>query len=156
MDEMRARPWGWAVIYATLLTMLFLFWAGRRFGPAVVVPHEPARSSGEYVTAFAGLLQRARATQWAQGQLVQALRGRLSRSLGVRSDASPTDIAHRFGERYPGDSQQLAGSLAALGGGPLPERQLLTEVRRVEELLRRANVRDTAPVPNLPPRGGTG
>ena len=137
MDEMRARPWGWAVIYATLLTMLFLFWAGRRFGPAVVVPREPARSTGEYVVAFGGLLQRARAVDWVQRQLAGSLRRRLSRLLGVRADAPASDIAQVFADRYGGDRQHLTTGLTALEGGPLGERQLLSKIREIESLMRR-------------------
>jgi hypothetical protein len=132
------------VISAVLLTMLFLFWGGRRFGPALVVPREPARSSGEYVTAFAGLLQRSRPTGWMQHRLALTLRGRLARLLGVRADAPPADIARRFGEHFAVEPDPLARSLAALDGGTLPERRVLTEVRAIEELLTRARVRGSA------------
>lgn len=143
MDEMRAQPWGWAVIYAILLTMGFLFWAGRRFGPAVARPREPARSTGEYVTSFAGLLQRTRATEWTQRQLSQALRRRLARLLGVRAETPPNDMARVFGDRYALDGSPLAASLAGLDGGPLAERQILGYVRAVEQTLRAARANAT-------------
>lgn len=138
MGEMRASPWGWAVIYASMLTMFFLFWAGRRFGPAVVPVREPARSSGEYITAFAGLLQRTRATDWMQRQLAQVLRRRLARLLGVRADLPADEAARLFADRHGGQPEQLAASLVAIDGAPIGEQQLLTQVRALEEMLWRA------------------
>jgi len=140
MGEMRATPWGWAVIYASVLTAVFLFWAGRRFGPPVATVREPARSTGEYVSAFAGLLQRTRATAWTQGQLAQAFRRRLARQLGVRAELSAADMADLLADRYTIDEETFAGSLNALDGAPLDERQLLTHVRGLEEVLRGGRV----------------
>jgi Domain of unknown function (DUF4350) len=142
MAEVRASPWGWALIYASMLTAGFLFWAGRRFGPPVVAVREPARSTGEYVTAFAGLLQRAQATAWTQSQLAQVFRRRLARSLGARSDAPAGELGALFGARHA-DGDTVGASLAALDGPALRERDLLTHVRTLEEKLRRA--RATAP-----------
>lgn len=138
MAEMRASPWGWAVIYASMLTAVFLFWAGRRFGPPVVAVREPARSTGEYVAAFAGLLQRTRATAWTQSQLAQVFRRRLARQLGVRAELSATDIADVLADRYAINEETFVGSLNALDGAPLDERQLLIHVRGLEEALRRS------------------
>jgi hypothetical protein len=70
ISVMRGSPWGWAVVYAALLSFAFALWGGRRFGPAIVPERVPGRSAGDYITAFAGLLQRARAAGWAQATLV--------------------------------------------------------------------------------------
>lgn len=133
---MRSSPWGWATVYAALVSFGFVVWGGRRFGPAVVPASLPGRSGGEYVTAFAGLLQRARAANWAQAQYARLLRRRLARTLGVRADVPAADLAGLLAERWPVDAPALAQHLAAVDGPPVGERGLLTHVRALEEMLR--------------------
>ncbi|MEA2642109.1 MAG: hypothetical protein QOF51_3503 [Chloroflexota bacterium] len=135
-DAMRDSPWGWAVWYAVLGTFLFLLWGGRRFGPALVAERGPRRSTGEYVEAFSGLLQRARAGAWVQEQYARLVRHRLARLLAVRADLPAAELARLVGERHPIDESALAAQLAALDGPPLGDRSLLGEVRAVEGTLR--------------------
>ncbi|MBI4492987.1 MAG: DUF4350 domain-containing protein [Chloroflexi bacterium] len=132
----RSSPWGWALMYAAAVSFGFLVWGGRRFGPALVPERTPRRSSGEYVTAFAGLLQRARAADWAQAQYTHLLRRHLARTLGVRADLPAADLARRLAERWPIDSAGLAERLAALDRPRLGERGLLVHVRALEQMLR--------------------
>jgi hypothetical protein len=136
VSVMRVSPWGWAIGYAALLTFGFLAWGGRRFGPAVVPASLPPRSSGEYINAFAGLLQRARATDWLQKRYAALVRRRIATRLGVRADLPVDELARLLAERQPIDRAALAADLGALEGGPLGERSLLSLVRSVEEAIR--------------------
>jgi hypothetical protein len=136
LSVMRVSPWGWAVEYAALLTFGFLAWGGRRFGPPVVAAALPPRSTGEYITAFAGLLQRARATDWLQKRYAALVRRRIAARLGVRADLPAEELARLQAERQPIDRAALAADLVALEGTPLGERSLLMLVRSVEETLR--------------------
>lgn len=135
LGEMRSSPWGWAVAYAALATFGFLLWGGRRFGPAVVRAPMMARSSGEYVAAFGGLLQAARAIQWTQTEYRRLVRRRLGRMLGVRSDLPSGDLARLVAERLPIDGDSLADDLASLDRSSLTERGLMARVRAIEEML---------------------
>lgn len=136
LDLARASPWGWAIGYAAGLTFLFILWGGRRFGPPIVPERAPRRSAGEYVAAFAGLLQRARAAGWAQQQYARLVRRRLARALAVSPDLPAHDLARRLAELRPIDPADLADHLAALEGPPLGERSLLARMRAVETALR--------------------
>jgi hypothetical protein len=138
-NTIRTTPWGWAATYFVLLSFLFLLWAGRRFGPPVIAERAIARSSGEYVVSFAGLLQKARASSWVQQQYAGLVRRRLARMLGVRADLPSSDLARLLAERRPIDQAALAGHLAALDGAPLGQRALLGEVRATEQILTRAS-----------------
>ncbi len=136
LSVMRVSPWGWAISYAAALTFAFMVWGGRRFGPPVFAAAQPARSSGEYISAFAGLLQRRRATDWLQKRYAALVRRRVSARLGVRSDLPAAELARLLAERQPIDPAALARSLAALDGSSLGERALLELVRSTEEMLR--------------------
>jgi hypothetical protein len=133
---MRSSPWGWGVVYATLLAFVFLLWGGRRFGPAVVPDAAPRRSAGDYIVAFAGLLQRARAAGWVQVQYAGLVRRRLARLIGVRPDLPGADLARMLAERRQVDAADLAGHLSALDGPPMKESALLGRVRAVEAILK--------------------
>jgi hypothetical protein len=136
LSVMRVSPWGWALGYAALLTFGFLAWGGRRFGPSVIAAALPPRSSGEYISAFAGLLQRTRATDWLQKRYAALVRRRIAARLGVRADLPADELARFLAERQPIDRAALAADLVALEGRPLGERSLLALVRSIEEALR--------------------
>jgi hypothetical protein len=135
-DTIRTSPWGWSLIYAALIGGIFLVWGGRRFGPALVQERVMARSGGDYVVAFAGLLQKARAVGWVQEQYAGLVRRRLARELAVRADLSVDDLARLLGERRNVDAPALTEQLRALEGPPLGQRALLHTVRSVEQMLR--------------------
>jgi hypothetical protein len=136
----RNSPWGWALGYAALVGFAFILWGGRRFGPPAVPETPPPRSSGEYIGALAGLLQRARAVDWAQGRYAGLVRRRIARSLGVRADLPAVDLARIMAERRrevdAGATEEL---LSAIEGTRLSERGLLTRMRALEGILRQAN-----------------
>jgi len=135
IDVARSSPWGWGVAYAALVTFLFLLWGGRRFGPVLAPDRPPARGTGEYATAFAGLLQRARAAGWAQTEYARIFRTRLARRLGASPDVPAERLAGLYGERYRRDPGLIADPLQALEGRPLGERALLSQVRQLEMAL---------------------
>lgn len=138
----RAAPWGWALIYATVVGFAFLLWGGRRFGPPVVRRRPVGHSGGDYVAAFAGLLQRQAgrrgAAAWAQREYAGQVRRRLARAYGVRADLPPTELARIVAERRAVDRAALAARLAALDGDQLGERALLARLRDLEPTLRAA------------------
>lgn len=141
-DAARSSPWGWAIAYASVATFGFAVWGGRRFGPPVVPVRSPARSTGDYVTAFSGLLQRARAANWAQAHYAQLIRRGLARSHGIRADLPATSLASLLAARRAFDSDALAEHLTVLDGRPVGERALLGRVRSVERILRTLRIRE--------------
>lgn len=136
----RVSPWGWALAYLAVVCFLFALWSGRRFGPAIIREEPPGRSTGDYVSAFAGLLQRnvakGSARAWSQGQYRRLVRRRLARTQGVRVDLPAADLAKILAERRPIDPAALAASLTALDGLSLSDRALLDTIRSLEPILR--------------------
>jgi hypothetical protein len=136
----RATPWGWAIAYAAATCLGFAFWSGRRFGPPIPRAVQSGRSTGDYVTAFAGLLQRGAAkgsaTAWAQAQYSRLIRRELARSQRVRSDMPAPDLARILAERQPTEPAALSMHLAHVDGPPLGERALLDEIRELDPILR--------------------
>jgi hypothetical protein len=143
----RSQPWGWVLAYLAVLSFFFALWSGRRFGPPIVLEKLPGRSTGDYVTAFAGLLQRNVATggasAWAQAQYSRLVRRGLARTQGIRSDLPAQDLARILAERRPIDAAALSEQLARLGGPPLTNRALLETVRSLEPILRTLEPPDT-------------
>ena len=129
----RSQPWGWVLGYLAVLSFFFAVWSGRRFGPPIIVDQPPGRSSGDYITAFAGLLQRnvakGSAGAWAQAQYSRLVRRGLSRTQGIRADLPAQDLARLLAERRPIDPAALSEQLGKLGGPPLSSRGLLEVVR---------------------------
>ncbi len=136
----RASPWGWAIVYLTAVCFVFALWSGRRFGPPITREEIRGRSTGDYVTAFAGLLQRnvakGSASAWTQAQYSRLVRRELVRSQGVRSDLPAPDLARILAERHPIDPAALSEHLASLAGPPLSDRALLDTIRSLEPILR--------------------
>jgi hypothetical protein len=135
----RTSPWGWAFGYLCVICFAFAIWSGRRFGPPIVRQRVPGRSSGDYVSAFAGLLHRgtvhSQANAWAQTQLNRLIRRTLARSQGVRSDLPAMDLAQLVASRRPIDPDALSERLQQLAGPPLKESALLEVVRTLELML---------------------
>ncbi|HZT07035.1 MAG TPA: DUF4350 domain-containing protein [Chloroflexota bacterium] len=131
----RTSPWGWAIGYTALMSFFFALWGGRRFGPPIAAVPSPARSSGEYVTALAGLLQRARATTWIQKRYAAQVRRRIAHLIGVRADLPSRALADLLAQRNPVDASRLAEDLEVLGSGALSEGALLDRAREIERML---------------------
>jgi hypothetical protein len=136
MTSVRSTPWGWAALYAAAATLLFLIWGGRRFGPAIVPEASMGRSTGDYVSALAGLIQRARSVGWAQRELARLSRMEISRLLGVRADIPVRDLAGVLEGRRKDVSTDLAGRIGDLEGSTMSERALLDRARDIERDLR--------------------
>jgi hypothetical protein len=135
MTAVRSNPWGWSLLYAVAATLLFLIWGGRRFGPAIVPDRLMGRSTGDYVSALAGLIQRSRSVAWAQRESARLSRRELNRLLSTRPDASIPEIAGALQGRR-GASAELADRIRELEGPTLSERALIDCVRDVERELR--------------------
>jgi hypothetical protein len=135
MTAVRSNPWGWAILYAAAATLLFLVWGGRRFGPAIVPERIMGRSTGDYVSALAGLIQRSRSVTWTQRESARLARLELSRLLGTRPNASFAELARALQTRR-GAPPDLSERLRDLEGAPLSERALIDCVRAVERELR--------------------
>jgi hypothetical protein len=135
MTAVRTNPWGWAILYAVGATLVFLVWGGRRFGPAIVPERVMGRSTGDYVSALAGVIQRSRSVSWAQRESARLARRELSRLLGTRLDAPTAELESALRGRRAA-SLDLSARIRDLEGSAMSERALIDCVRAVERELR--------------------
>lgn len=131
--------WGWASIYATGVIALYIALGGRRFGRAVPLPVDTVRrSSGEYVTSIAQLLQRAGKRREIGLHFRDRLKRRVAQHYGLvpRDDDDPflRDLLHASGapEQQVASLRQL---LAALRRPHLREVELVQAVRALDRIV---------------------
>jgi len=89
------EPWGWAIIYAGVISFAYVASRGRRFGPAIRPDAvSTRRTRGEYVSTVAALLRDGRNGDWLRRQYL----GQVKRALGMRYGVSPNRSAKDFVE----------------------------------------------------------
>jgi hypothetical protein len=129
------RTWpGRALVFAAILTFLYLVLSGRRIGPAVPLEVRPARSSLEYVRGFAGLVRRSGRGEIARRRLRADLHTGLARGLGL-DPATPFDrVLATIGAQDRARETQARAVDEALAR-PLRDAELLRTVAQIEQLL---------------------
>jgi hypothetical protein len=122
--------------------VLLLIGAAWRFGPALALPENTERTSHEYLTSFANLLERGNAARAAVRDLMQLAQHSAAGSVGLPDSASLSSIAARI--RASGN-QQLADYLIELERIAGFEQPTATELVRAASLaidLRKEFARD--------------
>ena len=77
------QGWGWAIVYALGVVVLYIVLTGRRFGRPVPLRADVARrSSAEYIQSLAGLLRRGGKREYVLRHYHNALKRRLARPYG--------------------------------------------------------------------------
>ena len=129
------KTWpGRALVFAGVLTFLYLVLSGRRLGRPVPLAVRPSRSSLEYVRGFAGLVRRSGRGEIARRRMREDLHAGLARELGL-DPATPFErvlvtLAAQDRERAA-RARAIDDALAA----PLPDDRLLRTVANIEKLL---------------------
>jgi hypothetical protein len=128
--------WGWAALYAVLVTVLYIILTGRRFGRPVPLRADVARrSSAEYVQSLAMLFRRARKQAYIQEHYRNQLKRRLARPYGFVPPADDAAFVREL-QRYRGADDPQAERL----------RSLLEQFRQAsndEQLVRLVRAADT-------------
>lgn len=130
--ELFRRPWGWAVIYATGVALLYLVLSGQRFGRPVAAPGSARRTTGEYITSLAGLLRRAGQRRAILEQEQKRLRRELARPYGLNPDLPAADFVAALARQTPVDQATLLRLLSP-PAGRLSERALLRMVDEMDQ-----------------------
>jgi len=129
------RTWpGRALVFAAILTFLYLVLSGRRIGPPVPLEVRPSRSSLEYIRGFAGLVRRSGRGEIARRRLRADLQTGLARGLGL-DPATPFDrVLSTIGAQDRAREAQARALDDALAR-PLRDAELLRTVAQIEQLL---------------------
>jgi Arc/MetJ-type ribon-helix-helix transcriptional regulator len=124
--------WGWAALYAVAMLGLFLMLTGRRFGAPVPLRSETdRRSSGEYLESMAGLLRRARKSDYVREHLRASLKRRLARTYGLSPQQDDDAFLESLAEASPAQAR-VVGDLLARLQAPADERTLLKLVAEAD------------------------
>lgn len=127
--------WGWAVLYASIVAMLYLLFTSRRFGRAVPLRSEAdRRSSAEYLASMAGLLRRGGKRGYALAHYRNHLRRRLARAHGLSPDMDDGALVAAIAESRPALARSAADLLARMAVTPTDETTLLRLVAEADAL----------------------
>lgn len=140
-DWLYRTAMGRALLFALVVTLLFLFLQGRRLGPPLPTPEESRRrEAAEYVTAMANLLRRGQQRAFVAAHHKRRLKRAIGRTLHVSPDlddaAFVRQVQHNNTTWPPEDVQPLATLLRTLDGDS-PERDLTQAVSQVDKVLER-------------------
>jgi hypothetical protein len=106
--------WGWAALYAVLVTVLYIVLTGRRFGRPVPLRADVARrSSAEYIQSLAMLFRRAKKQSYILEHYRQQLKRRLARPYGFVPPPDDATFVREL-QRYRGASDEQAERLRVL------------------------------------------
>ena len=125
---------GRALVFAAIVTFLYLALSGRRLGPPLPLVVRPARSSLEYIRGFAGLVRRSGRGEIARRRMRSDLQRALAREIGV-DPAMPFERVLGAVAASDADRAARARALDAALARPLQDDRLLRTVRDIEHLL---------------------
>lgn len=118
--------WGWAVLYALLMTALYLVLSGRRFGRPIALREESARrSSAEYLESMASLLRRGRKSGYLLAHYRTNLKRRLARPYGINPNQDDAAFVAALAALRPIDAAALNSLLARMNRPEVSESELL-------------------------------
>ena len=125
---------GRALVFAAVVTFLYLVLTGRRLGAPIPLDPRPSRSSLDYIRGFAGLVRRSGRGEIARRRLRVDLRIGLARRLGV-DPATPID---RIVNTLAAQDRAAAARARAIDDAlarPLREAAMLRTVAQIDELV---------------------
>ena len=129
-------PWGWALIYLTLLSLIALVLNGRRFGRTAPLASAIARRSpSEYVVSMARLFQRG----GKRAAMLKHYRQRLKHALGAPAGVDAALPDDEFVEalaraRDDLNSARLIDTLRDMGRSDIDEATLLRLARAATQI----------------------
>jgi hypothetical protein len=130
--------WGWATLYAMLVTGLYLVLNGRRFGKAVPLPQDvQRRSSAEYVQSLGTLFRRANKRSYIAQHYRDRFKRRLARSYGFVPPADEDAFVREVARYATPTDEQIAAIQRVLAQfrTATNDEQLVQTVRAADALL---------------------
>jgi hypothetical protein len=140
-------PWGWALIYAAALSVIYVVWSARRLGPPLPVRSpDMRRPTSDYVRSVARLFRRARKPDYAAGEYTRHMKRTLARHAGMDPGTPDERFVPLFTERgrFPVDPAKMDEAMRELAdistyrGGTSVEDDALAAIREAERLRREA------------------
>ncbi len=138
--EIERSAIAWALVQAVVVTALYGFARGVRFGPPRLLPPRHRRSSLEFVHSMASLYRRGGHRRQMLGRMLERFRREARARWGLEEQlASPAlarAVARRAGLPPEGVAETLERVELAAAGPRLGERELLELARELDRLER--------------------
>lgn len=131
------RPFQAALIVIAFALVLLAVGTALRFGPTARLPDESERTSAEYLTSMALLLQRGRAVRSAISDMADACIRDLAAALGLADTANPRTIAARAGSADGDERADAVMELDRLRSFEYPHEADLMKTARLCAYLRK-------------------
>jgi hypothetical protein len=131
------RPFQAALIVIAFALVLLTVGTALRFGPTARLPDESERTSAEYLTSMALLLQRGRAVRSAIGDMADACIRDVAAALGLADSASPRTIAARAGSAQDDERADAVMELDRLRSFEYPHEADLMKTAKLCAYLRK-------------------
>ena len=140
-DWLYGTAFGWATLFAALMTLLFLLLQGQRLGPPLPTRAElRRREAAEFVTAMANLLRRGQQRAFVAGHHKRRLKRTLGRALNLSPDLTDDAFLRQVqqvdGRLSAKEAQQLATIFQTLDS-TTSEQVLIKTVSQLDPLLAR-------------------
>lgn len=131
-------PWGWALIFAFVVILAYLFIGGQRFGRVMPLPQAiERRNPAEYVSAVARLLRRAGKRVF----ILEHYRRQIKRALGkpyhLNPDLSDAEFVTELARYRELNRAALLDTLRALNPARVDEKSLVKLAARALETTER-------------------
>lgn len=119
-------PWGWALIFALVVFVAYLFIGGQRFGRAMPLPQAiERRSPAEYVSAVARLLRRGGKRTMVLNHYRRQIKRTLGRPYHLNSDLSDDEFVNELARYREIDRAALRDTLRSLDPQRINEKSLV-------------------------------
>ena len=130
-----STPWGWGLVYALFIALVYLFVNGKRFGCTVPLPKDiERRSPAEYVTSMANLYRRAGKSGLVGRHYHRQLKRLLGKPYRINADLPDAEFVEELARyRDPLDRDALLKTLHDFENQNTNERAL---VKLVNEAIR--------------------
>jgi hypothetical protein len=148
MALLTSTPWGWALIYGSVLVMVFLLWSAKRLGPPLPVwTPDLRRPTSDYVRSVAALFRRARKPGYAAERYLQYFKRTLTRHAELDPYLTDTRFVQALSERgrHTFNQEEMLRAIERLrqleGGGSSSESvetETLKAIREAEKVRRQA------------------
>ncbi|MBI5302179.1 MAG: DUF4350 domain-containing protein [Chloroflexi bacterium] len=141
-------PWGWALIFALVVIVAYLFVGGQRFGRAMPLPQAiERRNPAEYVSAVARLLRRGGKRAMILNHYRRQIKRVLGRPYHLNPDLSDDEFVAELARYREVDRAALLATLRELSPQRVNEKSLVKLAAQAIQATERA------PTPALPRHG---
>lgn len=135
------RPWGWSLIGATILLVLYLLFSGRRLGRPIRTSRVVFRNSGDYINGISAMIRSKKDASFVSNHYASSIERTIRKVSGLPPGVDLREAARIAREHTGEPAEQLVEAVYMLHNTRGKERYVLKLVKSVEPLRRRLSRR---------------